>query len=717
MSSFARRAAVTVAVPGVLLALRHYVPLPGAPIEAFDLAQQGGAAPAALGVFSLGIVPAITAYVLVEVIAFLVPRWSRLRHAGPIGRAKLERAARLVMLVLATFQAYGLALALQNMDLTALGNVEVSVPLATVSLVAGVAVSFLAARLVTRHGLVNGFVLLVAADALRSGVVDLARPDAGLRDQLVPLVACGAVALATWAALRGAGDVPAATTEGEAKAPYRDPRTLVVTPWIPIPSSSVQPFAFATSVLMLPATLGNFNLASFADLADVLASTTVWTIVLMLTTWLFAFVLARLLHRPKEMADLVSRLGATSDDIASGASVALRRALPPTLLYFTVLVLAAVAVSRTHAHVGIGLVPLGTALAIDLVRAVRLYSRPAPLVAVWEERRAAAVPVLRAVLAAEGIPCEPRGMAFLTLAQVFAPFAPTELLVKEEHAARATAILAHLVAGAEKPEREEPDPEARVQPRPAWPLPQRLAVLAVALLGACGAFALALVHLPVPAAERGHAAKLELTRVDDMVDAFAHVPDEAVPAGEGIAIMVESIPAGSAHTAHPHYARITLREGESAEGATARLARWVSAQNLLHDGERFAYQDIEDFDENTQRSRRIGVRTLVLVGEPILRTEDVIDAVAVAPDNRHSFSLEASVQVTLSPESALRFEDATRGWTNRRIAILLDDKVTSAPVVKSAIGGGHISINMGSAGDPAVHLVEAKRLARALGGD
>ena len=94
-----------------------------------------------------------------------------------------------------------------------------------------------------------------------------------------------------------------------------------------------------------------------------------------------------------------------------------------------------------------------------------------------------------------------------------------------------------------------------------------------------------------------------------------------------------------------------------------------------------------------------------------------MDAVAVAPDNRHAYSQEASVQVTLSPESAARFEDATRGWVDRRIAILIDDKVNSAPVVKSAIGGGHISITMGSAGDPALHLVEAKRLARALGGD
>ncbi|MDB4994721.1 MAG: Preprotein translocase secY subunit, partial [Myxococcaceae bacterium] len=621
---------------------------------------------------------------------------------------------------LAAFQAYGVALALQNMDLGGIANAEISVPIATVSLMAGFAVSFLAARFVTQHGLVNGFVLLASVEAVRATIVDLARPDAGLRDQLVPVVACLAVVLATWAALRGAGDVPAppVATGDEANAPYRDARALVLTPWVPIPSSSVQPFTLAASMLMLPAVLGSAKIDAFEDLGRALSSTTTWTIALLLSTWLGAFVLARLLHRPKEMADLVNRLGASSNDTANGASAALRRALPPTLLYFTVIVLAAVAVSRTRAQLSIAVVPVVTALAMDLVRALRIYSRRrAPLVPVWEERRAAAVPLLRAVLASEGIPCEPRGMAFLTLAQVFAPYAPAELLVKEEHAARASAVLAHLVAGAEKPEREEPDPEAQVKPTKAWPLPQRFAVLAVALLGACGAFALAVVHLPVPAAERGPAAKLELTRVDDTIDPFEHVTDAALPEGEGISILIESIPAGRGHTARPHYARIMLRDGESAGSATARLVRWVDAQNLLTDGARFAYQDVEDFDEETQRSHQIGVRTIVLVGEPILRTADVVDAVAVAPDNRHAYSLEASVQVTLSPESAARFEDATRGWVDRRIAILIDDKVNSAPVVKSAIGGGHISITMGSAGDPALHLVEAKRLARALGGD
>jgi hypothetical protein len=307
-------------------------------------------------------------------------------------------------------------------------------------------------------------------------------------------------------------------------------------------------------------------------------------------------------------------------------------------------------------------------------------------------------------------------MAVLALAQVFAPYAPAELLVKQEHAARATAVLAHLVAGTDKPEREEPDPEARVLPRPSWPLPQRIAVLAVALLGAGAAMALALVHLPVPAAERGPAAKLELTRVDDTVDAFDGISDDAVPRGEGIAILTESIPAGPGNTARPRFARVTLRDGESSEHGTERLARWLATLGPRNDGRRFAFQDVEELDEHAQRSRPIGVRTLLLAGEPILRTADVIDAIAVAPSHR-SYSPEATVQVTLSPESAARFEDATRGWIERRIAILLDDKVTSAPVVRSAIGGGHISINMGSEGDPALHLIEAKRLARALGGD
>jgi preprotein translocase subunit SecD len=59
---------------------------------------------------------------------------------------------------------------------------------------------------------------------------------------------------------------------------------------------------------------------------------------------------------------------------------------------------------------------------------------------------------------------------------------------------------------------------------------------------------------------------------------------------------------------------------------------------------------------------------------------------------------------------------ATRDWVQRRLAILVDGRVDSAPVVKSEIGGGRLTITMG-AGEPEKQLADARRLAASLGGD
>lgn len=49
------------------------------------------------------------------------------------------------------------------------------------------------------------------------------------------------------------------------------------------------------------------------------------------------------------------------------------------------------------------------------------------------------------------------------------------------------------------------------------------------------------------------------------------------------------------------------------------------------------------------------------------------------------------------------------------MTILVNEQVNSAPRILSAIGGGLITITMGE-GDPDAMLVEARELARALGG-
>src|SRR5262249_36598056 len=109
----------------------------------------------------------------------------------------------------------------------------------------------------------------------------------------------------------------------------------------------------------------------------------------------------------------------------------------------------------------------------------------------------------------------------------------------------------------------------------------------------------------------------------------------------------------------------------------------------------------------------IGWRSYLVKGPPVATAADVVDAVVVHPD-RSSVRLEsANVLLELSPEAARRFEEHTAANIKRRLAILVDGQVASAPVIITRIPGGKVSITMG-AGNPESQLADARRLVRGL---
>src|SRR5689334_22699545 len=95
--SFVWALAVTLLVPlGYVLA--QHLPAPGLDEELLRIAGTGN-----LNIFTLGIMPAISAYTLVELFALAGARWRKRRHTTE-GRRKLERAVAILIPLLAIFQ-------------------------------------------------------------------------------------------------------------------------------------------------------------------------------------------------------------------------------------------------------------------------------------------------------------------------------------------------------------------------------------------------------------------------------------------------------------------------------------------------------------------------------------------------------------------------------------------------------------------------------------
>jgi hypothetical protein len=704
--SLVERVATTAIVP-VLVWLGDRVPL------AFvDEGAVGRAKASHLSPFEVGLAPFLTAYGLVALASLLVPRLRRARQESR-GRVWLERTSIVLGLVMALVQSFGIAKSLEASDLVVASGWE---PLAvqTATLTGGACLMALAARWATRRGLVNGYVLwwtlpvvfaLLRGDAFRSAAVR-----GGVHDVVLLAIALAVIVGATLVAVSG-GDSIAAAARLDGSA-YRGEKARAPRAWLPVPVSSIQPILVASSLLMFPAVLANLRIPGMRALQSVLtrgdAVFDAAYVGLLVVAMLAA---AALLHRPAEMAAFVRRLGTVDDATArADARESVNRALLPTLAYLLVVVIAMNAARGLAKDV-----PASVMLAIaaggvlDLVRSCAAHVKARDLVCVAEERDAWAVAALRAALAAEGIDARPRGMAVLSLLQAFAPYAPVELYVREADAERASALLRHWAAGEAKP--AATSRPAVESDRPPFSFGTRTAILAALV-----AVALAVNLVPRPSFDEpgtpARRAEIALVRVDDEVDPLASAGDD-VP--DGLSLYTEVAPLGSGHRANRHYARVVPRPGESNDTAWARVLPWLQHFDLPA-AERWAWEPVLEADEDRAADDTafsfhvVGLRTFVLAGDPVVTTADVKDAMVHVDENGFD---QVSVLVELTEDGGERFHRVTQEWIERRMAILVDGHIDSAPVIKSPISGGRLTITM-SAGSRDKQLAEARALAASL---
>lgn len=112
----------------VIYRLGTYVPLPGINPEVMgDLMQKNaggilgmldmfsGGAIGRMTIMSLNLMPYISASILVQLMTVIVPRFEALKKEGDTGRKKINQYTRYATVLLAAFQGYGVAIGLENM--------------------------------------------------------------------------------------------------------------------------------------------------------------------------------------------------------------------------------------------------------------------------------------------------------------------------------------------------------------------------------------------------------------------------------------------------------------------------------------------------------------------------------------------------------------------------------------------------------------------------
>jgi preprotein translocase subunit SecY len=162
---------------GALIVYRigTFIPTPGVDPQAmarFFADQQGtllslfnmfsGGAIERLSIFALGVTPYITASIIIQMMAVVVPSLEAIKKEGESGRRKLSQYTRYATVALATFQGAGAVVALQNQGVVINPGPQFVI-VATLTLVAGTMFVMWLGEQITERGLGNGISMIILA--------------------------------------------------------------------------------------------------------------------------------------------------------------------------------------------------------------------------------------------------------------------------------------------------------------------------------------------------------------------------------------------------------------------------------------------------------------------------------------------------------------------------------------------------------------------------
>ena len=147
-------------VPGIDgTALRQFMESAGQGIGGMVSMFTGGAL-GRMGIFALGIMPYISASIIVQLMTSMVPALEQLKKEGEQGRKKINQYTRFGTVALATLQAYGLAVSLEAGDIAADPGMYFRIA-CMITLVGGTMFLMWLGEQITARGVGNGISLII----------------------------------------------------------------------------------------------------------------------------------------------------------------------------------------------------------------------------------------------------------------------------------------------------------------------------------------------------------------------------------------------------------------------------------------------------------------------------------------------------------------------------------------------------------------------------
>lgn len=360
-----------------LYRLGAYIPVPGIPFNEFASAYQesGGVAMTMLdlftggalsnfSVFSLGIMPYITASIIMQLMQGVIPAVGRWAKEGDAGRKKITQTTRYLTLCLGLINAVGYLLLFQSSAYGVQFSSEVPYALTCIvvvfTLVAGTAFIMWMGELITQRGIGNGMSLIIFTSivsrvpaAIFSSVnleSDLGMGIAVTILIIVVVLVCIPLIIFMERAQRRIPVNYAKRVQGRKMMGGQST-------YIPLKvnAAGVIPIIFASCILYLPAQLAAiFNVGWLTTVANACSSGWInWILTLVLIVF-FSYFYTSMVFNPEETADNIRKQGGFIPGVRPGSAtvtyikntlrritlpggifIALIAVVPTILFYFT----------------------------------------------------------------------------------------------------------------------------------------------------------------------------------------------------------------------------------------------------------------------------------------------------------------------------------------------------------------------------------------------
>jgi preprotein translocase subunit SecY len=335
-------------VLGALIVFRlgAHIPVPGIdPVKLAELFQQqstgilgmfnmfSGGALSRFTVFALGIMPYISASIIMQLLTVVSPQLEQLKKEGESGRRKITKYTRYGTLFLALFQAFGIAIALEGQAGLVLDPGLMFRLTTVVTLVSGTMFLMWLGEQITERGIGNGISIIIFAGIVAGlphaigGTLELARTGA-FSIPLVLFLFAAAILVTAFVVFveRGQRKITVNYAKRQVGRKVFGGQSTHLP--LKLNMAGVIPPIFASSIILFPATLAGWfgsgdGMTWLKDIGSTLSPGQPLYVVLYATAIVFfCFFYTALVFNPKETADNLKKSGAFVPGIRPGEQTA-----------------------------------------------------------------------------------------------------------------------------------------------------------------------------------------------------------------------------------------------------------------------------------------------------------------------------------------------------------------------------------------------------------